>query len=276
MSGGSREPGRSVASRVAALLAAFDAAHPRLTLAELAARGGQAPSTAHRLAAELVEAGLLGRTPDGRFHVGRRLWEIGQLLPSPLQEAAHPWMQDLHAATGENVHLAVRDGDEVIYLDKVYGRRSVPIVSQTGGRLPLHPTGVGRVLLAFQPPAFVAAYLARPLARPTPHTIVEPGRLARELARIRERGYARTSEEMTLGSCSLAAPVLVDGAPVAAVGIVAATHAARTLHRAVEPLLRTAAGIAAAYRDAGHGDAGHGDAAPGPGGFDPPHTRSRR
>lgn len=250
MSGGAREPGRSVASRVLAVLGAFDAAHPRLTLTEIAERSGLALSTVHRLTGELEEGQALRRAADGRYHVGPRLWELGQLTPDPLQEIAHPWLQDLLAGTGENVHLAVRDGMEVLYVDKVHGKRAVPILSRTGSRLPLHPTGVGKALLAFEPAWFVASYLSRPLERPTPHTITEPGRLARDLALARARGYATTHEEMTLGSCSAAAPILVDGRPVAAVGIVVSSRRVRELRRLADPLLDVATGISRAYQAA--------------------------
>ncbi|MER6583297.1 IclR family transcriptional regulator [Nonomuraea sp. NPDC001023] len=248
MSGGARRPGQTVTSKVLAILGAFDAAHPQLTLTDLARRSGVPLSTAHRLVAELEEWQALSRSPDGRLRVGLRLWELGQLAPGSLQGRAHPWLQELFATTGENVHLAVRDGLEVLYVDKVYGRRAVPIVSRTGGRLPMHPTGVGKALLAHEPEWFVQAYLARALERPTPHTVTEPGRLARELAAVRAQGYALTHEEMTLGSCSAAAPVVVDGRAVAAVGIVLASRRARELPRLVDPLLETAARIAAACR----------------------------
>jgi DNA-binding IclR family transcriptional regulator len=179
--------------------------------------------------------------------VGLRLWELGQLAPGRLQSVAHPWLQELFVSTGENVHLAVRDGLEVLYVDKVYGRRAVPIVSRTGGRLPMHPTGVGKALLAYEPDWFVQSYLARKLERPTPHTITEPGRLARELAAVRAQGYALTYEEMTLGSCSAAAPILADGRAMAALGIVVSSRRARELPRLLEPLRAAADGIARAY-----------------------------
>lgn len=246
MAGGSREPGRTVTSKVLAILGAFDAAHPQLTLTDLARRSGVPLSTAHRLVAELEDWQALSRDPDGRLRVGLRLWELGQLAPGRLLALAHPWLQELFVTTGENVHLAVRDGLEVLYVDKVYGRRAVPIVSRTGGRLPMHPTGVGKALLAYEPDWFVKSYLARKLERPTPHTITEPGRLARELAAVRTQGYALTYEEMTLGSCSAAAPILVDGRAVAAVGIVVSSRRARELPRLIDPLLTTAAGIAKA------------------------------
>ncbi len=134
MAGGARDLGRSVTSRVLAILGAFDAHHPRLTLTEIAGRTGMALSTVHRLVAELEEWRALRRGADGRYQIGRRLWELGQLVPDPLQEVAHPWLQELFGGTGENVHLAVRDGVEVLYVDKVYGKRAVPIVSRTGSR----------------------------------------------------------------------------------------------------------------------------------------------
>ncbi|MEU6715371.1 IclR family transcriptional regulator [Nonomuraea sp. NPDC046802] len=246
MAGGQREPGRTVTSKVLAILGAFDAAHPQLTLTDLARRSGLPLSTAHRLAAELERWQALSRAPDGRLRVGLRLWELGQLAPGSLRELAHPWLQELFVSTGENVHLAVRDGLEVLYVDKVYGRRAVPIVSRVGGRLPMHPTGVGKALLAHEEDWFVRAYLARELERPTPRTIIEPGRLARELASVRAQGYALTCEEMTLGSCSAAAPILVDGRPAAALGIVLSSRRVRELSRLVEPLLAAAAGVAAA------------------------------
>ncbi|MFI7439736.1 IclR family transcriptional regulator [Nonomuraea indica] len=257
MAGGAREGGRSVTSKVLAILGAFDSAHQQLTLSDLARRSGVALSTAHRLVAELEAWQALGRTSDGRLRIGMRLWELGQLAPGRLQDMAHPWLQEVFASTGENVHLAVRDGLEVLYVDKVHGRRAVPIVSRTGGRLPMHPTGVGKALLAYEPDWFVQAYLARRLERPTPHTIIEPGRLARELASVRAQGYALTYEEMTLGTCSAAVPVLVDGRPVAALGVVIASRRARELHRLVEPLREAAEQIARAARE-GSGGEGHG------------------
>jgi DNA-binding IclR family transcriptional regulator len=96
----------------------------------------------------------------------------------------------------------------------------VPVVSKTGGRLPLHSTGVGKVLLAFAPAAVRDKVLAAPLERFTPYTIIQPSRLASQLERVRQYGYATTAEEMTLGACSVAIPVSVAGQTVAAVGIV--------------------------------------------------------
>ncbi|MFC0505514.1 IclR family transcriptional regulator [Micromonospora costi] len=242
MAGGIRTPGTSVTARVLAILGAFDVTHPALTLSDLARRTGLPLATAHRLVGELVAWRALTRDADGAYRIGVRLWEAGLLSPlhTRLREVALPFLQDLHTAVRENVHLAVRDGDEALYVEKVTGHRAVPIISRVGGRLPLHATGVGKALLAFAPPAFVAAHLRRPLTRCTPYTIAEPGRLARELATVRARGWARTSEEMTLGSCSVAVPVRdADGTALASIGVVG--HSLGAAPERLAPALREAA-----------------------------------
>ncbi len=125
-------------SRVLALLGAFDERHLRLTLTELAGRAALPVPTAHRLVGELVAWGALARTPAGDYVVGRRLWDLGLLAPvqSGLREIASPFLHDLYGATLATVHLAVRDGTEVLYLDRLAGHASVPVVSSVGSRLP--------------------------------------------------------------------------------------------------------------------------------------------
>jgi DNA-binding IclR family transcriptional regulator len=217
------QPGQSVTSRVLAILDAFDVAHPRLSLSEISRRTGLPLATAHRLVSELVAWRGLRRGDDGQYEIGLRLWEVGLIAPhhSRLRELALPFLQALYEATRENVHLAVRDGNDALYVEKLSGHRSVPIVSRIGGRLPLHATGVGKALLAFETADFRRDYLDRPLARPTRYTIVEPGRLIGDLQQTVQRGYAVTREEMTLGTCSVAAPILDrSGRPEAAVAVV--------------------------------------------------------
>jgi DNA-binding IclR family transcriptional regulator len=239
--------GRSVTGRALAVLGSFDAGHPRLSLSDIARRTGIPLSTTFRLVAELEQWRALDREPDGRYTVGFRLWELGRLAPvnDGIREAAMPFMQDLYELTRENVHLAVRDGDEAIYVEKLTGHRAVPILSRVGGRLPLHATGVGKALLAAAPAAFRAAYLRGGLVRVTPYTLTDPARLAREIEVVRRRGWARTSEEMSLGSCSVAVTVPGTGA---ALGLV--VHSVRRdLDRWVPALRRAAAGVAAVLSD---------------------------
>ncbi|SCL33788.1 transcriptional regulator, IclR family [Micromonospora rhizosphaerae] len=247
MAGGIRDPRTSVTSRVLAILGAFDVDHPTLTLTDIARRTGLPLATAHRLVGELVAWRALSRGPDGGYTVGVRLWEVGLLSPlhARLREVALPYLQDLHSAVRENVHLAVRDGDEALYVEKVTGHRAVPIISRVGGRLPLHATGVGKALLAFASAAYIAAFLRGPLPRCTSYTITEPGRLARELATVRRHGWAATSEEMTLGSCSVAVPVLdTEGTAVASIGVVVHSLGAH-LERLVPALRGVADQVAA-------------------------------
>ncbi|WP_426241458.1 IclR family transcriptional regulator [Nocardioides sp. LHG3406-4] len=228
MAGNTSQPGATVVSRTLALLYAFDERHRHLTLSELARRADLPVATAHRLVGGLVAGGALERGKDGRFSVGRRLWDVGLLAPVQygLQQVASPFLNDIHAATRATVHLAIRDGMQVLYVDRLSGRASVPIVSRVGSRLPLHATGVGKVLLAHGPTDVQEAVLAD-LRRLTPYTIIQPGRLRQQLERVLRDGYATTVEEMSLGACSIAVPIRVqpaddeeDGDVVAALGIV--------------------------------------------------------
>lgn len=221
MAGNSTSPGASVTSRALALVGAFDEEHRRLTLTELAERAGLPVATAHRLVAELVEWGALTRTGSGDYVVGRRLWDIGLLAPlqAGLVELASPYLHDLYGATHATVHLAVRDGVEVLYLDRLRGSASVPVVSTIGSRLPMHATGVGKVLLAHAPLEAQQRVLAD-LPRITAYTVTQPGRLRRQLAQALRDDHATTTEEMSLGACSVAVPVRRGGEVVAALGLV--------------------------------------------------------
>jgi DNA-binding IclR family transcriptional regulator len=252
MAGNARRPGVSVASRLLAVLAAFDADHQRLTLSEIARRADLPPATAHRLIAELEAWQGLRRREDGAYEVGRRLWDVGILaaVQHDLREVALPYLQDVHTTTGETVHLAVRDELFALYVERIVGRASARVLSRPGTRLPLHATAVGKVLLAHAPRATVQAALAAP-SRVTPYTITEPGRLHRELAEARRRGFARTAQEMTPGAWSVAVPVETGpgsggvpgaGCPVAALGIVVASPS-RDLVRLVPVLTVAAHGI---------------------------------
>lgn len=208
MAGNTSTPGASVVARALALLYAFDETHRRLTLTELARRARLPVPTAYRLAGELVAGGALVRRANGEYVVGRRLWAQGLLAPvqTGLRQAASPFLNDIHAATLATVHLAVRDGTQVLYLERLSGRASVPVVSRVGSRLPLHATGVGKVLLAHAPQEVQKAVLAD-LPRLTPYTVVQPALLGRQLDKVRRDGFAVTDQEMTLGACSLAVPV---------------------------------------------------------------------
>lgn len=221
MAGNTSAPGATVTSRALALLGAFDEHHRRLTLTQLSERAGLPMPTTHRLVGELAAWGALMRTPSGEYAVGRRLWDLGLLAPvqTGLREVASPYLHDLYGATLATVHLAVRDGTSALYVDRLAGHASVPVVSSIGSRLPMHATGVGKVLLAHAPAEVQHAVLSD-LPRVTAYTITQPGLLRRQLGKAVRDGYATTTEEMSLGACSIAVPVRRGPDVVAALGMV--------------------------------------------------------
>lgn len=229
-------------SKVVSLFDAFGPSRPELSLTQLAEITGLPVSTTYRLATELVEWGGLERAEGGGYRIGMRLWQLGALAPraGALRDVALPYMQDLYQATRENVHLAVRDGLEALYLDVIAGRESIAVRSRRGGRLPLHATGVGKVLLAHAPPDVLSAVLEAGLPRYTPYTIATQAQLRRALADVRRTGMAYAREEMSLGSVSVAAPV-VDGDATVVAAMAVVLHSGRRDLRRLAPAVRTAA-----------------------------------
>ncbi|GAA4475625.1 IclR family transcriptional regulator [Rhodococcus olei] len=250
MAGQPREPGRTTTSRVLAILAAFESRGEPLQLTEIAASADLPLSTVHRLVGELERWGALQRGPDGRYQVGIRLWEIAQNAGQRLRDIVHPPLQDLFDLTHETVHFAVRRGTEVIYVDRIYGSRRVPRIARVGDRLPLHPTAVGKVLLAYEEDWFREAYLSHALERRSRYTITDSRRLARDLDTVRENGYAQTQEEIALGLCSVAVPVRAPrGDVVAAVGIVLPSTRSAEIPRFLPSLRGTVARLERRFRD---------------------------
>lgn len=235
--------GESVTSRALALLGAFDGEHRTLSLTDLARRAGIPLATAHRLVGELHRWGALAREPNGEYVIGRRIWQLGLLAPvqSGLRQAASPFLHDLYGTTLATVHLAVRDGIEVLYVERLAGHVSVPVVSRVGSRLPMHATGVGKVLLAYAPEE-VRLEVLQNLTRITAYTVTQPARLIDQLRRVRAEGYATTGEEMSLGACSVAVPVRNGDTVVAALGMVV-PDLRRQLPRLVSALQVAAHGI---------------------------------
>jgi DNA-binding IclR family transcriptional regulator len=172
--------------------------------------------------AELCAWGGLERDPDGRYRIGLRVWELGALAPRGLglREAALPFMEDLYEVTHENVQLAVRDGAELVFVERIAGRSAVEVRTQVGGRFALPPTGVGLVLLAHAPVDVQESVLAGPLPRYTGHTITDPRLLRRVVAEVRRGGVAISDRQVTDDAVSVAAPISVGGAVVAALSIV--------------------------------------------------------
>lgn len=223
-------PAPTAADRLLSVLAAFDHAHPALSLSDIGRRAGLSLTTAHRLVGALTRWGALERDEWGGYHVGLRLWEIAALAPRglALRQVAWPYLEDLFEATHENVQLAVRDGGEVVYIEWLAARSSVGVHIRVGARRPLHATGVGLALLAHGEAGFQEAYRTGPLASFTPYTINDPARLRRVLAEVRRTGVAVSDRQVTDDAVSVAAPVHGrDGTVAAAVSVVVPYAGAR-------------------------------------------------
>lgn len=237
--------GPTVTGRVATVLAAFGTEHSAMTLSELSRRTKLPLTTVHRLTGELARHGLLERDDEQRYRIGLRLWEIASTAARAvdLRDAALPFLQDLYAATRENVQLAVLDGVEAVYLERISGPESVHVITRVGGRLPVHATGVGLVLLAHAPIEVQDEVLSSSLTRFTRYTITDPRRLRRMLADVRRVGYVLSDRQIEPISLSVAAPVRDrTNRVVAAVSVV--VTAGRTDPRAfVNPVLAAASAM---------------------------------
>lgn len=215
-------PTLTAAQRVLAILGAFDDDHSVLTLSEISRRARLTLTTTHRLVGELSAWGALTRDERGRYTIGLRILELGALARGGLQlrEVAQPYLNDLHQVTRANVHLAVREGHDVVYLESLRAAEGVPVLSRLGGRWPLHATGTGQVLLAFAPAEVREQVLAAPLRRFSNETLADPRELRAALSEVRWLGYAVADSQLTQDAVAIAVPVKGPGDDViAAIGV---------------------------------------------------------
>ncbi|WP_432077743.1 IclR family transcriptional regulator [Streptomyces sp. YPW6] len=206
--------------KAASVLECFRPDGGAFRLTEIAAGTGLAKTTAFRLCADLVRLGLLERDGDC-YRLGGKLFELGSLVPRrlDLREAALPFLQDLFEATHETVHLGVREGHDVVYIERIHGHRTLSLPSRIGGRLPLTCTGVGKALLAFSGPELADEVLAGPLARLTPYSVTDPARLRTVVEQIQVSGLAYEEQEAALGVSCIASPVFDGATAVAALSV---------------------------------------------------------
>ena len=225
-------PRTNAAGRLLAVLDAFGPEQRSLSLSEIARRAGLNLSTAHRLVCELARWGALERGPGGRYSIGLRLLELAALSPRGLglREAAFPYLDELHHRTRGNVHLGVRDGVEVVYVETISACATHPTNGRMGDRWPMHVTGTGLVLLAFGERELQERVLGGPLERFTPLTVTDPAQLRRELAQIRRSGFAVARGRITLPDVVVAVPVYDQfGGVAAAISVVVEAERARPL-----------------------------------------------
>ena len=185
------EQQRSVSDRLVCILDAVAAHRGEIGLTELAASTGIAKPTVHRLATDLVKHRMLLRGKSG-YDLGFHLFELGQQVPTSrrLRDVALPLMSDLLEATHEIVQLAVLDGHDVVYVEKLTGRHSIKAPSVVGSRLPAYCSGLGKAILAFSDESTLQPVLDAPMPALTTATITSPERLLRELDTIRQHGVA--------------------------------------------------------------------------------------
>jgi DNA-binding IclR family transcriptional regulator len=220
----------NAAGRLLAVLDAFGPRSRALSLSEISRRSGLSLSTTHRLVHELLSWGALERDPNGRYSIGVRLLELAALAPRglDLREAAFPCLDELHHRTRGNVHLAVRDGMQVVYVEVIRACATHPTSGKSGDRWPLHATGTGLVLLAFADRELQEQALRRPLERYTPLTITDPAQLRRKLAQVRQSRYAVAVGQITLPDLVVAVPVHDPfGGLAAAISVVVETARAK-------------------------------------------------
>jgi len=211
----------SMVDRVVLILSIFERSSAEaLTAGQISVRSGIPRSSVHRILQQLVSARWLKRHEDG-YALGLRMFEIGSLVAhrSRITCAARPFIHELAERTGQVVHLAVLDQQDVVYLDKVGGAFADTLPSRIGGRLPAHCTAVGKALLAYSSLATVSEYLATGLRRRTEASLATPSALEAAIVSIRNSGYATDRDEAVPGVACVAAPIRNFDEVVAAVSV---------------------------------------------------------
>jgi DNA-binding IclR family transcriptional regulator len=194
-----------------------------LTLSEISRRSGVPLTTTHRIVAELLEWGALERDRDGGYRIGLRLWEVAALAPRSvgLQRIALPFMQDLYETTHRGVHLAVREKDEVVFVERFVSPETAGERPRVGGRYAMHATAVGLVLLAHAPLELQEEVIGGPLTTFTEWTTATARELRQALADVRRSGYAVSDRQINREYVSVAAPIYgSDGTVVAALSLI--------------------------------------------------------
>jgi DNA-binding IclR family transcriptional regulator len=236
----------AVIDRISLVLDAFEGPG-RLSLAQVVRRTGLPRSSAHRMLERLVQLRWLRR--HGRdYELGMKLVELGSLAvhQDRLHRAAQPFLHELHRATGLVVHLAVLDGADVVYLEKIAGGFGAAVPTRVGGRQPAHCTAVGKALLAFMDPNRLDDFDIDLLSRKTRYSISTRRQLAEELTATRARGFAYERAESVAGFGCVAAPIGDggnSGEPIAAVSVCGPLDRMAFDHRLAGPVRTTALSI---------------------------------
>lgn len=207
-------PTVQVIERMFTLIDVLASREDAIPLKEISEKAGLHPSTTHRILNDLVAGRYVDRPQSGSYRLGMRLLELGNLVKARLnvRDAALIPMRELHKLTQQPVNLSMRQGDEIIYVERAYSERSgMQVVRAIGGRAPLHLTSVGKLFLAADDPQRTRAYATRTgLQGQTKNSITNLEMLERELAKVRQYGQASDNEELELGVRCMAAGIYDD------------------------------------------------------------------
>ncbi len=210
----SGQPTIQVIERMFNLLDVLSQSEDAVTLKEISEKTGLHPSTAHRILNDLACGRLVERPQAGSYRLGLRLLELGNSVKARLnvRDCALPFMRELHKEIQQPVNLSVRQGDEIVYIERAYSERSgMQVVRAIGGRAPLHLTSVGKLFLADDESAGVQSYANRTgLRANNKNSITQLSRLELELAECRSSGVARDNEELELGVRCMAVGIYND------------------------------------------------------------------
>jgi DNA-binding IclR family transcriptional regulator len=207
-------PTIQVIERIFSVMDVLASREESVSLKEISERTGLHPSTTHRILNDLTLGRYVDRPEAGSYRLGMRLLELGNLVKGRLnvRDAALAPMRELHKLTQQPVNLSMRQGDEIVYVERAFSERSgMQVVRAIGGRAPLHLTSVGKLFLAADDLQRVRAYAARTgLSGHTRNSITQLAVLERELAKSRQYGIARDNEELELGVRCMAAGIYDD------------------------------------------------------------------
>lgn len=210
----STTPTVQVIERMFTLMDVLASREEAISLKEISEKTGLHPSTTHRLLNDLATGRFVDRSQPGCYRLGMRLLELGNLVKNRLnvRDAALVPMRELHKSIQQPVNLSVRQGDEIVYIERSYSERSgMQVVRSIGGRAPLHLTSVGKLFLAADDPQRVRAYATRTgLSGHTKNSLTQLPALERELSRVRQYGVSHDNEELELGVRCMAAGIYDD------------------------------------------------------------------
>ncbi|MET1043000.1 MAG: IclR family transcriptional regulator [Microbacteriaceae bacterium] len=243
--------GDSMVQRIVRILDTFDASRTAQSPSEIARRAGLPTSSTHRIVAELAASGLLERDEAGSVRIGLHLWELTTRGSRALglRQVAMPFMADVQREIREHTQLAVLDAQDVLFIERLSDRGSGANITRIAGRLPIHASSSGLVLLAHADPTLQETVLGSPLRPVSAETITDPRALRDKLHEIRQLGYAIAPGSIESVSTGIAVPVKDPfGGVIAALSVVL-PRGQEQEPSTVHVLKQAAAGITRAIRD---------------------------